>query len=338
MENREELELENNNSSNRSFCIEDELKIFVDFCNYHADYNIIYKKDDITLYKIFYTKLKSKGRLTRDYMRLFKKVIVAKIAETEVYFKAYLLCFLKDQYYDPYSDYAQSMNISKIYSMNPYFTSFSSNYFASKPIFITIDIEKDRIDKFKKYLYSLDVYQEASLEEIADLVEIPYEEFKWYYEYDTGFSPYNMIASVAKYNRKKKLAKLKYDKIDKNIGLEEIEKYFGGIVKYFEILDHTIDSRFNIIISAAPESSNKAFDFIKVEFPLYDEEWIKNNKEEIKKYAIINLKHHKSFTKYNIPITALKIYSIRRTREYINFYFCFKDELVKIEGEMNKEV
>lgn len=97
-----------------------------------------------------------------------------------------------------------------------------------------------------------------------------------------------------------------------------------------DVLAHTVKDSCKIIISRAPETPKKVFDFIEVEFPVYGEEWHMQHKQLLRRYASYRIEMSRQFKAYGVPINCLKLYGVRRQREFISMMFCLKDSLLQL--------
>lgn len=84
-------------------------------------------------------------------------------------------------------------------------------------------------------------------------------------------------------------------------------------------IDPYIGSRkFSLQIVRSPETPQKAFDYIKVEFTVItkvDMEWLKTNYKPIAKKAIQFIENNKHFCKFGVPSNILKLENITLSRD-----------------------
>ena len=199
------------------------------------------------------------------------------------------------------------------------------------------DIE-EKLDECRKIINK----NSKSTEIMSPLLEelgLSFNEFMTYYHHKQRLFTFSdtYLNDIMTIDRFKKV-------IESDKKLAAIEKEKEKEFKFFDekfpgIYEHIIPNKSNIDIRRAPESKKKVFDFITVEYSVYADsayirddtresarsEFIKAHMKQLINYAIYLLTNSKKFKKYGIPVTSLKIYSIKKSKEYMCFYFCLKD-------------
>lgn len=193
------------------------------------------------------------------------------------------------------------------------------------------NIDRASKHKYNEYFYYSDVinYKKWLEESIAQSIDSKLDK-------EIALRPLSAIKKLGQHRWLNTLGEIacgSYNNIEEIENL--INKRFAKLCSHtFELEDKDVfvskeidpyiaSRKFQLQIVRSPETPQKAFDYIKVEFTVItktDIKWLKTNYKPIAKKAIQFIENNKQFRKFDVPSNILKLENITLSRDKIAIF------------------